>query len=152
MLERSPYGGLEILSDKIILKGRKIVGGLAEGEALVTRQGIDCHGGVDPRTGVIIERRHELRGEAVKDKILVFPYGKGSSGWARQFYYLCSTYGNSPKAIILKRLMEMVVVGAIATRTPMICCSDPDPTVVIKTGDTVRVDANKGTIEVSRKH
>ena len=140
-----------VVREKIVLKGRRIVGGFAEGEALVTRQGIDCHGGIDPRTGVVIERRHELKGKSVKDKILVFLHGKGSSGWARQFYFLCKKYGNGPKAIINKRLMEMVVVAAIATKTPMVCCLDSDPTRLITTGDWVQVDADKGCIKIFRK-
>jgi len=139
------------MREKTVLKGRKVVGGVVEGEALVTHQGIDCNGGIDPRTGVVIERRHELNGKSVKDKILVFPYGKGSSGWARQFYFLSKKFGNGPKAIINKRLMEMVVVAAIATKTPMVICTDPDPTMSIGNGDWVRVDADKGYIEVFRK-
>ena len=66
----------------ILLKGRKVVGGVSEGEALVTRQTISTWGGVDAVKGVITERRHELRGQSFKDKVLVFPSAKGSSGWS----------------------------------------------------------------------
>lgn len=137
--------------ERIVLHGRKIVGGVAEGIALVTGQGIDCHGGIDPRTGTIIERRHELRGKSVKGKILVFPHGKGSSGWSRQFYFLCHKYGNGPKAIINTKLMEMVAVAAIATKTPMVSDFDQDPTKIIRTGDYVKVDAGKGLVEILRQ-
>jgi len=61
------------------LKGRIIYGEKAEGEALTTTQPISFYGGVDPNTGVIIEKGHELQGISVKDKILVFPQGKGST-------------------------------------------------------------------------
>ena len=39
---------------KLVLCGRKVVGGCAEGEALVTRDRITGWGGIDPRTGTII--------------------------------------------------------------------------------------------------
>jgi len=61
------------VQEKIVLHGRKVVGGVAEGEALVTRDTISGWGGVNPTTGSVIETRHELRGVSFKDKVLVFP-------------------------------------------------------------------------------
>ena len=46
----------------IVLRGRKVVGGVAAGEALVTRETISGWGGVNPMKGDVIESRHELRG------------------------------------------------------------------------------------------
>ena len=57
----------------LTLHGRKVVGGVAEGEALVTHDTISGWGGVNPMTGTIIETRHELHGQSFKDKVLVFP-------------------------------------------------------------------------------
>ena len=54
--------------DKIVLRGRKVVGGCAEGEALVTRDTISGWGGINEREGTVIERRHELRGKASKTR------------------------------------------------------------------------------------
>ena len=54
------------------LKGRKIVEGIAEGEALVTKDCISFMGTVNPKTGYVIERGHELEGQCMKGKILVF--------------------------------------------------------------------------------
>ncbi len=70
----------------ITLHGRKVVGGSAEGEALVTNETISGWGGVNPTQGTIIETRHELRGVSFKDKVLVFPGAKGSSGWSAVFH------------------------------------------------------------------
>jgi predicted aconitase with swiveling domain len=64
----------------IVLHGRRVVGGRAEGEALVTRQTISGWGGINERDGTIIERRHELRGQSFNGRVLVFPGAKGSSG------------------------------------------------------------------------
>jgi predicted aconitase with swiveling domain len=76
--------------DKIILKGRKVVGGVAEGEAFVTRDTISGWGGIDHRTGTIVEMRHEKRGQSFAGKVLVFP-GAGLSGWSHT-----STWRASP--------------------------------------------------------
>ena len=69
-----------------MLHGRKVVGGVAEGEALVTHDTISGWGGINEREGTVIERRHELRGVSFKDKMLVFPGAKGSSGWSAYFH------------------------------------------------------------------
>ncbi len=61
------------------------VPGVVEGEALVTRDPISGWGGIDPRTGTVIETRHELRGQSFEDKVLVFPGAKGSSGWSAHY-------------------------------------------------------------------
>ena len=42
------------------LEGRKIYKGTAEGEAIVTKDGISFYGGVDPDTGKVVEVGHEL--------------------------------------------------------------------------------------------
>ena len=76
--------------DTLVLKGRKVVGGVAEGEALVTRHTISGWGGVNPMLGVVTETRHELRGVTFKDKILVFPGAKGSSAWSAMFLWPAS--------------------------------------------------------------
>ena len=70
----------------IVIHGRKVVGGISEGEALVTRDHISGWGGIDPRTGSVIETRHELRGQSFAGKVLVFPGAKGSSGWSAMFH------------------------------------------------------------------
>jgi hypothetical protein len=63
------------------LKGRIIYKGKGEGEALTTSMPISFYGGVDPNTGEVIEKGHELQGKSVKGKILVFPTGKGVNRW-----------------------------------------------------------------------
>ncbi|HXA91967.1 MAG TPA: DUF126 domain-containing protein, partial [Steroidobacteraceae bacterium] len=82
-----------------MLRGRKVVGGCAEGEALVTRQTISGWGGVDAMSGTVIETRHELRGQSFKDRVLVFPGAKGSSGWSVVFH-VARLAGTAPKAMI----------------------------------------------------
>ena len=70
------------------LQGRTIYPGRAQGEALVTRMGISFFGGVDPDTGLIVEKGHELEGQAISGRILVFPTGKGSTVGSYTLYRL----------------------------------------------------------------
>jgi predicted aconitase with swiveling domain len=134
---------------KITLHGRKVVGGVAEGEALVTKQTISGWGGINPAEGTIIERRHELRGQSFKDKVLVFPGAKGSSGWSVNFH-VARLAGAQPKALIFKEMTTKVALGAVVMHTPAVTDLDGDPFEVIETGDWVKVDADNGIVEVTK--
>ncbi|MDB6047114.1 MAG: aconitase/3-isopropylmalate dehydratase, swivel [Gammaproteobacteria bacterium] len=133
----------------ITLHGRKVVGGCAEGEALVTRDTISGWGGINPMTGTVIETRHELRGQSFKDKILVFPGAKGSSGWSVAFHTTRLT-GTAPKALIFNEMTTKVALGAVVMRIPAITDLDQDPLQVIRTGDWVKVDGDRGVVEIYR--
>jgi len=134
----------------IVLKGRKVVGGCAEGEALVTRQTISGWGGVDATTGTIIETRHELRGQSFKDKVLVFPGAKGSSGWSGVFH-VARLAGVAPRAMIFNEMTTKVALGAVVVRAPAITDLGRNPLEVIETGDWVRVDADRGIVEIVKR-
>lgn len=135
--------------EKIVLHGRKVVGGAAEGEALVTQQTISGWGGVDPMDGTITEMRHELRGQSFKDKVLVFQGAKGSSGWSTALH-IARLAGTAPKALIFNEMTTKVALGAVVMRIPAITDLDQDPLEIIETGDWVKVDADKGTVEIRR--
>ena len=135
---------------KIILHGRKVVGGCAEGEALVTRDTISGWGGIDPMQGTIIERRHELRGQSFKGKVLVFPGAKGSSGWSTRFH-IARLAGAAPKAMVFNEMTTKIALGAVVTHAPAVTDLDQDPLEVIATGDWVKVDGNQGLVEVTKK-
>ncbi len=134
----------------LVLKGRKVVGGVSEGEALVTRDTISGWGGIDSNTGTIIERRHELVGQSFKDKVLVFPGAKGSSGWSH-FFHLARVAGAAPKAMLFNIMTAKVALGAVVTRVPAMTDFDQNPLDAIETGDWVRVDADRGIVEVTKK-
>jgi hypothetical protein len=137
-------------SAPIVLKGRKVVGGCVEGEALVTTQTISGWGGVNPMTGTVIETRHELRGVSFKDKVLIFPGAKGSSGWSAVFH-MTRLAGSSPKALVFNEMTTKVALGAVVMRVPSVTDFDRDPLGVIETGDWVKVDADRGIVEVRKK-
>lgn len=133
-----------------ILHGKVIVGGYAEGEALVTSQSISGWGGVDPATGTIIESKHELRGQSFKDKVLVFPGAKGSSGWS-SIFHTARLAGAAPKSMIFQNVNTKVVLGAIVAHVPSMTAFDEDPIAVIETGDWVKVNADAGIVEVIKR-
>ncbi|MEI7961428.1 MAG: DUF126 domain-containing protein [archaeon] len=126
------------------LKGRKICGGKAEGEALVTKQGISFFGGVDTQTGKVQEKGHELEGQSISGKILVFPQGKGSTVGSYALYRM-KKQGTAPKALVNAECETIVAVGAIISEIP---CVDKIDISKIKTGQKIKVDGDSATVEV----
>lgn len=138
------------MTSTTVLRGRKVVGGVAEGEALVTRDRVSGWGGIDPRTGTIIETRHELRGVSFAGKVLVFPGAKGSSGWSNQFH-LTRLLGTAPAAMLFNDMTTKIALGAVVTRAPAMTDFDQDPLGLIETGDWVKVDADRGVVEITKR-
>jgi predicted aconitase with swiveling domain len=134
----------------IVLHGRKVVGGVVEGEALVTKETISGWGGVNPMTGVVIESRHELRGVSFANKVLVFPGAKGSSGWSGVFH-MTRLAGCAPLALVFNLMSTKAALGAVVMRVPTLTDFDADPLELIETGDWVRVDADAGTLSVWKR-
>jgi predicted aconitase with swiveling domain len=118
------------------LKGRVIYKGVAEGKALTTTQPISFYGGVDPETSEILEKGHELQGKLVKNKILIFPTGKGSTVGSYTLYRL-KKGGIAPAGIINSECETVVAVGAIISEIP---CVDKVNILNINTGDSVRIE------------
>jgi predicted aconitase with swiveling domain len=118
------------------LKGRLISKGKGDGEALVTSMPISFYGGVDPNTGIVIEKGHELQGQSVKGKILVFPTGKGSTVGSYTLYRMKKN-GSAPAGMINNECETVVAVGAIISEIP---CVDKIDISKIKTGEKVQVE------------
>ena len=135
---------------KIVLRGRKVVGGCAEGEAIVTRDTISGWGGINERDGTVIERRHELRGQSFKDKILVFPGAKGSSGWSA-YFHMARLNGAAPRAMIFNKMTTKIALGAVVAHAPAMTDLERDPLTIIETGDWVKVDADNGVVEITKR-
>lgn len=131
----------------IKLKAHIVSRGSAEGEALVTSQPISFLGSVDPQTGVVVEKGHELAGTSIKGKVLVFPSGKGSTVGSYVIYQLKKN-GAAPSAMINIKTEPIVAVGAIISGIPLVDRVEKDPVSTIKTGDKVLVDAIIGSVEI----
>jgi predicted aconitase with swiveling domain len=137
-------------AETIVIRGRCVVPGVAEGEALVTTQPISGWGGVDPRNGTVIETRHELRGQSFAGKVLVFPGAKGSSGWSAQFH-VARLMGTAPAAWLFNQMTTKVALGTVVSHAPAMTDFDRDPLELIRTGDWVKVDATNGIVTITRK-
>ena len=126
------------------LKGRKIVGGRAEGELVVSQKPLSFLGGVDPETGIVTDAESDIRGESIAGKILAFPRGKGSTVGSYVIYALKKN-GKAPKAIIVGEAETIVATGAIISEIPMVDRIDVSK---LRSGVKVKVDADSGEVEV----
>jgi len=120
------------------LRGRAIYDGKADGIALVSSSPMSFYGGVNPDTGEIVERGHELRGQSVKGRVLVFPYGKGSTVGSYVLYRLRKN-GVAPCAILNAKCETIVAVGAIISEIP---CVDMIDIGKIKPNAEVKVEGS----------
>jgi predicted aconitase with swiveling domain len=127
----------------MILHGRSIFAGTTEGHALVTSQAISFFGGIDPDTGVVVERGHELEGQCIAGKVLVFPTGKGSTVGSYTLYRLKHN-GVAPCAILNRECETITAVGCIIAEIP---CLDHLPISEIHTGSIISIDGEAVTIE-----
>jgi predicted aconitase with swiveling domain len=130
-------------ADSVILQGRSIHPGSAEGEALVSRMGISFFGGVDPETGTVVEKGHDLEGMRLTGKVLVFPTGKGSTVGSYTLYRMKKA-GTAPAAILNAECEPITAVGCILAGIP---CIDRLPLDRISAGDLLRVDGTAGRVE-----
>jgi len=128
------------------MKGRMISPGKAEGEVIVSKEPIGFYGGIDAKTGIVIEKGHELEGKCVKGKILVFPQGKGSTVGSYVIYGLKKN-GVAPAAIVNQETETIVATGVILAGIP---CVDKIDISKISTGDRLKVDADEASVELMK--
>ncbi len=132
------------------IKCRAVSKGCAEGEALLCNTPIGFNFGVDIPTGTIIEHGHELEGQSIKDKVLIFPYGKGSTGGSYVIYQIACE-GTGTAAIINLNTEVIIACGAIMGGIPVVDHLEENPYDVIENGDWVKVDAVNGLVTVQKK-
>jgi len=125
-----------------VLKGRKITKGRVKGVALVSQKPLSFLGGIDSKTGIVKDAESDIKGESVKDKILVFPRGKGSTVGSYVIYQLKKN-NVAPKAIVVEDAETIVATGAIIAEIPMV---DKIDIKKIKSGQVIEVDADKGEV------
>jgi len=128
------------------MKGRTIYPGKVQGEAIVSTEPIGFYGGIDIKTGKVIEKGHPLEGKSVKDKILVFPCGKGSTVGSYVIYGIKKNKV-APLGIVNKETETIVATGVILAGIP---CVDQIEIEKIKNGDTVLLDGDKATVEIKK--
>ncbi|TRO55531.1 DUF126 domain-containing protein [Candidatus Bathyarchaeota archaeon] len=131
----------------MILKGRKVMGGNAEGEALVSTEPVSFYGGVDPVTGCLTEPGHCCCGENITGKVFIFPTGKGSTVGSYVIYRM-KKLGTAPAAIINVETEAILATGCVISDIPLVDKLDQNPVEVIKSGDHVVVHGSDGIVEV----
>ncbi len=117
---------------KIIVKGK------AKGKIMKSNAPINFLGAVDKKTGVIRDNNHEMFQKSLKDSILVFPHGIGSSVGAYTIYSLKSN-GSAPVAMICTKADLSVASGCALANIPLVIASK-DYYDSLKDGEEVTVD------------
>ena len=131
----------------LVLKGQGIVEGRCVAEALVSSMPMSFLGGVDPKTGLVVEKDHDLEGMCVAGRVLCFPHGKGSTVGSYVLLAL-KKRGLAPAGIVNELADPIVVVGAIIAGIPMVVGVDVSK---LRTGDLVELDGGAGTVRVLRR-
>lgn len=129
-----------------VLEGVGLAGGIGEGEALVTAAGIAFNLGVDEATGTVIESGHPLAGECVAGRVVVFPSGRGSSAGSFSLLQMAAR-GVAPAAIVNVQADAVVTAGCVLADIPLVHRLGP-PADGLRTGDRLRVDGGRGTVEI----
>jgi len=129
------------------LSGRTIYPGTASSEALVSQMGISFYGGVDPESGIVTEAGHDLEGQSVAGKVLIFPSGKGSTVGSYVLYRLQKN-GHAPAAILNAECETITAVGCIIAEIP---CLDQVDIASLKSGLQLEVNAEQGWVKVKSK-
>lgn len=135
------------------LRGKGIVEGKAEGEVIVSRTPFGFFGGVNPKTGVVIDKWHELCGKSIKGKILVYPEGRGSTVGAAIILELART-GCAPAAVVNVNIETITAAGGILAKRfydvniPMVDSLTEEELFSLRDGDRLQVDGCTGEIKV----
>jgi hypothetical protein len=140
---------MRMKGSEIVLKCHKIIGGYGEGEALVSHEPI-CFYLTDPKTGVVKERGHELVGQNLSNKVLVFPSGKASSVVQIDGLFKLASHNVAPKAFIVKDVETVLIVSAFIAKVPLVDRLEKNPFEAIHTGDFLKVDAEKSRVIIIR--
>ena len=123
---------------KVIVKGK------VQGIALVTKNPMNFLGAVDKKTGKIRDEKHDLFGKSLAEKILVFPYGVGSSVGAYTIYSLKSNKC-APQAMICLKADLTTASGCALANIPLVVVSK-DKYDSIKDGTKILLDTKNGKI------
>jgi predicted aconitase with swiveling domain len=131
----------------IISNCRKIVGGIGEGQMLVTTQPINFLATVDAKNGTITDRLHELYEKSLKGSVLILPYAIGSSVGAYVIYAL-KEYGNAPNAVVCSKIDITTASGCALANIPVVNLPHGTLLSQLGQGQRARVDADNGTITI----
>lgn len=144
----------------VVLRGRGLNGGVAKGEALVAKPinffGAYMQGILSGKLSKIEDTKHELYGKSLEGRVLLFPFSIGSlAGGVSLLEAIIQGVG--PKAIVNSKTDGVLLAGPVFARVfysievPVVDSLDKDPMKIIRNGDLLTVDGNRGTVEVHRR-
>lgn len=119
---------------KILVKGK------TKGIVLKSHDPINFLGTVDKKTGIISDKNHELYNKSIKDSILVFPSGVGSSVGAYTIYSIKSN-NSAPLAMVCQKADLTVATGCALANIPLITISDEEFSS-FHSGQKISLDTN----------
>ncbi|MDK3074344.1 DUF126 domain-containing protein [Sedimentitalea sp. JM2-8] len=129
-----------------VWQARGVVGGQAEGAALVSRTALSFLGDLDICSGVVVGRSSDLLGACVTGRVLVLPASRGSAG-AWRFLFQLKVHDSHPAALVLKELPDpSVTQGAILSGVPMVVEPEAEFWEDLRDGDLLQVDGTIGRI------
>ena len=134
----------------MLLKGKTVNDGRAEGEAIVSRIPFSFLGDLEVASGRVMVKGHDLEGQSLKGKIFIFPTGKGSTA-GPLVAYRAKLQGNIPVGMVCTEAEPVMAMVAIMNDIPMMHRLDKNPVEVINTGDYIKMDAAAGVVEVTRR-
>ena len=120
-----------------------LVQGKIQGTVLKSKDSINFLGTVEKKTGMISEKNHDLFNKSIKDSILVFPSGVGSSVGAYTIYSIKSN-NSAPLAMICLKADLTVVTGCALTNIPLLIISN-DEFNSLKSGMKIAIDTKSST-------
>ena len=130
------------------IRCRKISEGKVDGEVIVSKDSV-CFYLVEPETGVVVEKNHDIEGKSIAGKILVMPSGKGSSVVQADGLYKLAQNDKAPKAMIIEHADTVLVTGAIIMEIPMVHKVEDKFYKTVIDGDVVSLDADNGIIRLN---
>ncbi|SIN80904.1 aconitase X swivel domain-containing protein [Halodesulfovibrio marinisediminis] len=136
------------------IKCDAVIKGKVTGEVLFSRKPLSFIGGVDPKTGIILDPLSDQCGQCMANKILVFPFGKGSSGAGLVLLELARV-GKAPKALVNLRTNTVLLTGPLVMREfykkemPVVCVDEPAMEELSQANE-VTIDGTSGTIIISK--
>jgi len=134
----------------MVLIGRVINEGKAEGEAVVSQLPFSFLGDFEVSTGKIMTKGHDCEGQSIKGKIFIFPTGKGSTA-GPNVAFIGKQLGTIPAGMILIEAEPVIAMVGIMNDIPMVHRLDKNPLQEIRTGDYVTLDAYTGKVLVTRR-
>lgn len=123
---------------KVIVKGK------AQGQVMIAKKPINFLGAVDKKTGEIKDEKHDLFGKSLAGKILVFPFGIGSSVGAYTIYSLKSN-NCAPLAMICSKADITTASGCALANIPLVLATKEEYDSLTD-GKKILLDAESGKI------